>query len=294
MEHVQLRNSTFIGTHAGADLTHGEGIVIIGDNIRDLDKNQEGPVIFIGDKMAIGKTVLGKPCNLYDILFPYYNSTHNRIGRMKNTGIRSDADMSLKGEMTIFEELQSTIERRTKHNFYFDKLGGDVGAWLKALCDILDERLSEPTPLSHVPGVNIAVGPECGRAIRRAKDSIPIGVGEGANSVSATIGEDPGSYVYDSKDHVIFGEDPGSYVYTGKDYVTIGDSASTCDISTGKLTKKFKCIACKSDNSGTSNAGTCTLTIHKINEYNMIDTNMLLCPLRFDANFKEEQNNDKP
>ncbi|MCP3966762.1 MAG: hypothetical protein GY718_10495 [Lentisphaerae bacterium] len=52
-----------IGNNAGADLTTEENVIIIGDNIRDLTPGQEG-VLFIGDKIAIGETVMGKPVNL--------------------------------------------------------------------------------------------------------------------------------------------------------------------------------------------------------------------------------------
>ena len=60
-------NCIFIGLNAGADITEGDGIVIIGDNVTSLDKSQEG-LIFIGEKIAIGKTLFGQPCNLSDLL----------------------------------------------------------------------------------------------------------------------------------------------------------------------------------------------------------------------------------
>ena len=64
-------NCIFIGIHAGVDIIDGDGIVIIGDGIRDLSHSKNKNVIFVGEKVAIGKTVLGEPCNLYDILKKY-------------------------------------------------------------------------------------------------------------------------------------------------------------------------------------------------------------------------------
>ena len=63
-------NSVFIGINAGLDITEGDGIVIIGDNIKNLDRTQED-VVFIGKKVAIGKTIFGKECNLLEILKEY-------------------------------------------------------------------------------------------------------------------------------------------------------------------------------------------------------------------------------
>lgn len=64
-------NCVFIGENAGVDITHGDGIVIIGDNVRSLDKTQEN-VLFIGNKVAIGTTLQGIPFNLKDIITEYY------------------------------------------------------------------------------------------------------------------------------------------------------------------------------------------------------------------------------
>lgn len=70
-KNLYVHNCVFIGYHAGENLIYiedQEGVVIIGDNIKDLDRDQKEDVIFIGEKFAIGKTIQGKPCNLYDIL----------------------------------------------------------------------------------------------------------------------------------------------------------------------------------------------------------------------------------
>ena len=56
---MTVTNCTFIGENAGADMVDGEGIVIIGDNIRKVAD---------GQKFTIGETVFGVRCNLYDIL----------------------------------------------------------------------------------------------------------------------------------------------------------------------------------------------------------------------------------
>lgn len=65
---INITNCILIGINAGADLLEGDGLVIIGDDIRSLDPSKHTDTIFFLDKVAIGKTVLGKPCNLYDIL----------------------------------------------------------------------------------------------------------------------------------------------------------------------------------------------------------------------------------
>lgn len=63
-----MKNCTLIGYNVGADLPEdSEHVVIIGDNIRSLDKNQEN-VTFIGDFVAIGETIGGKPINLRSVL----------------------------------------------------------------------------------------------------------------------------------------------------------------------------------------------------------------------------------
>jgi len=65
---MEYSNCILIGLNAGADLTTENGVVIIGDNIRSFDRSKNNDVIFFQDKMAIGKTIFGKPCNLYDLI----------------------------------------------------------------------------------------------------------------------------------------------------------------------------------------------------------------------------------
>lgn len=65
---TNITNCILIGFNAGADILEGDGIVIIGDDIRSLDRSKNTDTVFVGDKMAIGKTVLGVDCNLYEIL----------------------------------------------------------------------------------------------------------------------------------------------------------------------------------------------------------------------------------
>ena len=62
-----IRNSIFVGLDAGRDITEGDNIVIIGDNITSLDKSQKD-VLFLNDKVLIGRTIQGVPFNLFDIL----------------------------------------------------------------------------------------------------------------------------------------------------------------------------------------------------------------------------------
>ncbi len=61
-----------IGNNSGTELTNEKGLVIIGDDIDDLDPSTTTDKIYIGDRVVIGETVLGKPCNLYDILKEAY------------------------------------------------------------------------------------------------------------------------------------------------------------------------------------------------------------------------------
>lgn len=60
--------NTFIGENAGSEITDSDYVVIIGDNIKNLNPEDNRDVIFLGEKVAIGKTVFGKECNLYSIL----------------------------------------------------------------------------------------------------------------------------------------------------------------------------------------------------------------------------------
>lgn len=73
---MNTTNCTFIGLNAGMYITEGDGIVIIGDDIRNLYPDQKD-VIFIGNKVAIGKTVFGKQNTLYDILYKRYGKESN-------------------------------------------------------------------------------------------------------------------------------------------------------------------------------------------------------------------------
>lgn len=76
---TKLTNSTLIGINAGADIVEGDGIVIIGDNIKNLDKSQFN-VLFIGDKIAIGKTIFGEPINLKDVFIKFIRDYNDGIG----------------------------------------------------------------------------------------------------------------------------------------------------------------------------------------------------------------------
>jgi hypothetical protein len=63
-------HSVFIGINAGIDIIDGDGIVIIGDEIRNLDRTQPD-VLFIGEKVAIGKSIFGTPRNLMEVINEY-------------------------------------------------------------------------------------------------------------------------------------------------------------------------------------------------------------------------------
>jgi len=64
-------HSFFIGINAGIDIIDdGDGIVIIGDEIRNLDRTQPD-VLFIGEKVAIGKSIFGTPINLMEVINEY-------------------------------------------------------------------------------------------------------------------------------------------------------------------------------------------------------------------------------
>jgi hypothetical protein len=60
----------FIGHNAGADLLDPKDVIIIGDNIKSLDRKQKN-VLFIGDKMAIGETLFGIKINVKDVIARY-------------------------------------------------------------------------------------------------------------------------------------------------------------------------------------------------------------------------------
>lgn len=67
----RYKNCVFIGDNAGIDIISGEGIIIIGDDIRSLDKSQSN-VLFIGDKIAIGTSINGVLFNLKEVLTTLY------------------------------------------------------------------------------------------------------------------------------------------------------------------------------------------------------------------------------
>ena len=62
------KGSVIVGLESGKNLKNEiNGVVILGDHIYDLDKSQKD-VVFLGDRVVIGKTIGGVKCNLYDIL----------------------------------------------------------------------------------------------------------------------------------------------------------------------------------------------------------------------------------
>ncbi len=60
-------HNVLIGDYAGHDFVDEFKTVVIGDNIRNLNRCQKD-VLFIGEKVAIGKTLFGKPCNLQELI----------------------------------------------------------------------------------------------------------------------------------------------------------------------------------------------------------------------------------
>lgn len=66
-----ITNCILIGLNTGIDLANNtDGVVIIGDNIRSLDKSQPN-VLFIGEKVVIGTTILGEKINLKEVIEKY-------------------------------------------------------------------------------------------------------------------------------------------------------------------------------------------------------------------------------
>ncbi len=61
-------NNIFIGDYAGYDFVGESNIVIIGDNIRNLNSDHNNNVLFFSKRVAIGKTLFGKPCNLQEVI----------------------------------------------------------------------------------------------------------------------------------------------------------------------------------------------------------------------------------
>lgn len=77
-------NCILIGLNAGADLPEdSDGIIIIGDNIRDLNRDQQN-VLFISNNFALGNMVNGQKCNLKDLIesinkpFSFFGSTSTK------------------------------------------------------------------------------------------------------------------------------------------------------------------------------------------------------------------------
>jgi hypothetical protein len=64
---IEITNCVLIGLNAGINLTNETGVTIIGDNIRDLSRNQKN-VLFLGDKIAIGTTIMGVKINLKEVI----------------------------------------------------------------------------------------------------------------------------------------------------------------------------------------------------------------------------------
>ena len=62
-----VTNSAFIGNNAGSKVTEGDNIVIIGDDILDLDRNQSN-VLFLGKNVAIGEYLFGVKINLKEVI----------------------------------------------------------------------------------------------------------------------------------------------------------------------------------------------------------------------------------
>jgi len=89
----KVTNCTFIGINAGADITEGDGIVIIGDNIRSLDRSQED-VLFISDRVAIGNYLMGSHTGFKDIILGLIDSS-----RKTDINIKSMPWLSL----TVYE-----------------------------------------------------------------------------------------------------------------------------------------------------------------------------------------------
>jgi len=46
--------------------------MIIGDDIKNLDPEQNRDVLFVGDRIAIGKTLFGSPINLNEVVKQFY------------------------------------------------------------------------------------------------------------------------------------------------------------------------------------------------------------------------------
>ena len=70
-----MTNCTIIGLNSGVELNNdADGVIIIGDNIKNLDKSQLN-VLFLNDKIAIGTHLMGTPINLKEVIEKYI---HNR------------------------------------------------------------------------------------------------------------------------------------------------------------------------------------------------------------------------
>lgn len=63
-----ITNSVFIGKDAGIEIIEGDGIVIIGDGIKNLNPADNKNVLFIGTRVAIGTTINGVKFNLKEVI----------------------------------------------------------------------------------------------------------------------------------------------------------------------------------------------------------------------------------
>ena len=63
-----MKNCILIGENTGSELPlDSENIVIIGDNIKSLDRTQQN-CLFIGDRVVIGQILFGEPINLKEVI----------------------------------------------------------------------------------------------------------------------------------------------------------------------------------------------------------------------------------
>lgn len=81
MKNKKLKNCLLIGYNAGLNLKDVENKVIIGDNIKDLNPENNGGVLFLGDSIAIGETIFGKKCNLKELLYSEYYPINPNVSK---------------------------------------------------------------------------------------------------------------------------------------------------------------------------------------------------------------------
>ena len=67
------KNCFFAGIEAGADIETGEGLIIIGDDLRTFKGPHDQPTLKIGNNILIGTKLFGEDINLKEVIEKFTN-----------------------------------------------------------------------------------------------------------------------------------------------------------------------------------------------------------------------------